>query len=192
MKERLPVTYSLVGLSVVITLLAKFGDNYTILAATVISTKVGTLEEILSGELYRLFTPAFIHFSIYHLVFNLLWVWILGGAIERIQGKRLLLLIFAVSAALSNIGEFYVSGPLFGGMSGVVYAFFGYVWMQSIFNPRMFGRVMPPAVVPIMLIWFAVCWTGLIGNIANVAHTTGLIIGLIWGRAHTLRLTGRI
>ena len=32
-----------------------------------------------------------------------------------------------------------------------------------------------------LLIWFVVCFTGLVGNIANAAHTLGLIVGVIAG-----------
>ena len=32
-----------------------------------------------------------------------------------------------------------------------------------------------------LLIWFVICFTGLVGNIANAAHTLGLIVGVAAG-----------
>lgn len=180
--KQLPVTTSLVAATVVITLLTEFGSNLDFLWVLIISKTMIQALEILNGEVWRLWTPTFIHFSIYHLVFNLLWVWIIGGAIERKQGSMTLLFLYLVSAAISNYAEFVFSGPMFGGMSGYAYALFGYLWMQSKFNPAEYRSVVPSAIIALALVWFVVCWVGLIGNVANYAHTAGLIIGIIWGR----------
>ena len=57
-----------------------------------------TLSTMLSsGELWRIWTPMFMHFSLLHILFNLLWVWMIGGAIERLQGTThfILLVLFS-------------------------------------------------------------------------------------------------
>ena len=184
----MPITYGLIGMSVFVTLLSGFGSDARIVSTALISgSSFGVLDEIQTGEVWRLVTPTFIHFDIYHLVFNLLWVWVCGGAIEKRQGWLFYLLIFTISASVSNLAQYYFTGPAFGGMSGVVYAFLGYVWMQMRTNPIAYAGVMPKAVVPLMLIWFIACWLGLISNVANVSHTAGLIIGVVWGRIHALK-----
>lgn len=33
-----------------------------------------------------------------------------------------------------------------------------------------------------LLIWLVICFTGLVGRVANTAHVTGLVVGMIWGR----------
>ena len=77
--------------------------------------------------------------------------------------------------------QYAFSGPLFGGMSGVVYACFGYVWISGLFNPT-FGLRLRPPVVYILLGWLAVAGSGVFSvfglHIANTAHVVGLICGL--------------
>ena len=178
-------------MSIFISLLSGFGQDGRILNITYLSTTSPGIGEVLEGQVWRLMTPAFIHFGIYHLVFNLLWVWVCGSVIERKQGSLLYLLIFAVASSLSNLAQFAVSGPAFGGMSGVVYALIGYLWMQMQFNPIRYTGSIPKAVIPLMLIWFVICWLGIISNVANVAHTVGLVVGITWGRVHAMIASSR-
>jgi len=138
-------------------------------------------EAIMDGDFWRLLTPVFLHFGLAHIVFNMLWLWQLGGPLERRLGSPELLTLIVVVGVLSNLAQyFFKPDSLFGGMSGVVYALLGYFWMQGRFNPR-FGMALRQPIVIMMLIWFVVCWLGVVGNIANMAHTAGLILGVVWG-----------
>jgi GlpG protein len=136
---------------------------------------------IRQGEYWRLITPIFIHFGFTHLLFDMWWLWDLGKLIERRKGTVFFLILVVVSAVISNLGDFAWSGPnLAGGMSGVVYALFGYVWMKGLLQPQ--ERLgIHQQVVWIMLAWLVLCMTGTLGNIANGAHVFGLIVGVIFG-----------
>lgn len=139
------------------------------------------LADVLGMELWRLFTPIFVHLGALHLLFNMMWLWDLGSAIERLKGGTFLALFVAASGAASNLAQYAITrSPNFGGMSGVVYALLGYVWMQGRFNPA-FGIALHGSTVAMMLAWYALCWTGWLGPIANWAHTGGLILGVAWG-----------
>jgi len=191
--KQYPVTFTLIGICIAVALLTYFGSRPQITALLLISSHPSELIEIKNGEYWRLLTPAIVHFNVYHLVFNVLWVWMLGSAIESKSGKGRLLSIFIVAAVVSNYFQFSVSGPYFGGISGVVYAIFGYVWMRARYNPWQYGNAIEPIVVWVMMIWYAVCLFLLFSFVANTAHTVGLIIGLVWGRveAHIVK-RGRI
>jgi len=174
-------TLLLISVSILVALSSEFGSSLVPLQPLFISTTFNqVLPEFRSGEFWRLITPIFIHFGILHLAFNMLWLWDLGGAIERIRSWLLLLRLVLLMGIFSNLAEYIYSGPAFGGMSGVVYGLLGYIWMQGHFNPR-FGLYLRIPIVIMMLVWFVLCWSGLVGNIANMAHTIGLLIGIVWG-----------
>lgn len=142
--------------------------------------KRGDFADIREGQIWRLATPVFIHFGFIHLLFNMMWLWDLGRALEsRFRALRFALLVLAVSLA-SNITQAIVSQGNFGGMSGVVYGLFGFVFMRQKFHPA--GDVrLNPQIVPFMLIWLVVCFTGAVGPVANGAHVAGLVAGGVIG-----------
>jgi GlpG protein len=85
-----------------------------------------------------------------------------------------------VLAILCNTGQYIVSGPLFVGMSGVVYGLLGYIWMMTQFQvPTLY--ILSPQTVMFMLIWLGLCLVGIIPNVANTEHVVGLLIGVAWG-----------
>lgn len=141
------------------------------------------LPEIQRGQAWRLITPIFLHFGIFHIVFNMLWTWEFGRLIEARHGAFGLLGLSALIAMISNLGQYYVSGPVFGGMSGVIYGYFGYLWIQGLFNPTYHLRLNPP-VVYMLLGWLLLGWSGIFTllfdlHIANTAHTVGLLSGIV-------------
>ncbi len=140
----------------------------------------GGLPEVRRGQVWRLFTPIFLHFGILHILFNMLWLRDLGSMLEARKGSWKLLLLVLVFAGMSNFAQYLMSGPNFGGMSGVVYGLLGYIWMQGKFNSA--SRLsLQPQTVTFMVAWFFLCLTGLVGPIANTAHAIGLTLGITWG-----------
>lgn len=136
-------------------------------------------------EWWRLLGPAFIHFSALHIVFNLLWWGMLGAKIERTLGVSMLLIVFVISATVSNAAQALFSDPvqgnllLFGGLSGVVYAVMGFVWWLGWLRPS-WGLSLPNSIVGFMLIWLVLGYADILWvNMANAAHTAGLISGCL-------------
>lgn len=138
------------------------------------------LSEIRQGQVWRLVTPIFMHFGWIHLIFNMMWLADLGSMIERSKGTWFLVLLVLLTAVVSNLGQYLVSSPYFGGMSGVVYALLGYAWMLSRYDPSK-GVRLHQTTVTMMLVWFVLCFTGVLGPIANTAHAVGLGLGVGWG-----------
>ncbi|WP_235839782.1 rhomboid family intramembrane serine protease GlpG [Cognaticolwellia mytili] len=135
-----------------------------------------TLEQIMRAP-HRLLGPALFHFSWLHIVFNTMWWWQLGGSIEKIFGKASLLKLFLATALASNVGQFMVDGPSFGGLSGVVYGLVGYVWWLGWLMPEK-GLSLSKPIIGFMLFWLLLGYTSILPfNIANTAHLLGLVSG---------------
>ncbi|WP_428773631.1 rhomboid family intramembrane serine protease GlpG [Vibrio sp.] len=129
-------------------------------------------------QLWRWVTHALLHFSVLHIVFNLLWWWQLGGDVEKRLGPAKLLQIMLVSAALSGAGQFWVEGANFGGLSGVVYALVGYLWLIGVRAPQL-GLGIPKPILVFMLVWMVLGFVQPYMAIANTAHLVGFGSGLI-------------
>ncbi len=172
--------------------------------ATVELDSLGTLERqcynLMRGEIWRLITPAFLHMSFWHIIFNMYWLVVLGFSIERREGVACFLGLVVAGAALPNLmqaimpdvigGTPAFHGPgywvvPFGGFSGVGYAIFGFVWMRGTWKnvPEYF---LSPISV---MIWIAWLMLGIVGldrslvgfEMADWAHGGGLFIGLLFG-----------
>jgi len=200
-----PVTFWLIIISVVVTLSGGLGSGSSLtqwLSITEYAVVEGvrqfdlSLPEIREGQIWRLVTPIFIHaaltapFGLLHILFNMLWLKDLGQMIERSQGSRGLLTKVLVLAVLSNLGQFALGGPAFGGMSGVVFGLLGYSWMRGRFDLTS-GLFVHSQTIMMMTIWFFLCLSGAMGSIANGAHGVGLVAGIAWGYISALRVNSR-
>ena len=146
-------------------------------------------ERIARGQVWRLVTPAFLHFGPVHLICNLLWLMTLGRPLETLFGRIRYSLLVVVIAVASNIAEALADGVNFGGMSGVIYGLFGFVVVFARILPTR-GLQLDPRTIRYMLIWLVLCFTGMLGPIANAAHVTGLLTGGAIGGAVALHEGG--
>jgi len=192
----------LIVICVAVAIFSQAGDNQLALAPLKISQqyfdhKSGTayrlpeavpvldarfLPEIRSGQIWRLVTPAFIHFGLLHLLFNLMWLRDLGTFIENRFGAVYLGSFILITAVLSNLAQSAWGNPNFGGMSGVNYALFGFLWIRGKYD-RHVAWQLNKNIVYTMLIWFVLClipeFFGV--SVANTAHAVGLAAGMLWG-----------
>jgi GlpG protein len=143
-----------------------------------------TLQEVTavvwSGQVWRLVTPVFLHFGVLHIAFNLMWLRNLGGPIELVRGTRSFLILVMILAVTSNISQLYWGGPAFGGMSGVIFGLIGYVWMKGRTQPHL-GLGLTTDQVVYSFLWLFLCMGGAVGGIANAAHLSGFVVGILLG-----------
>lgn len=169
--------------------------------AYMVSPEPNSLRTIERGQVWRLITPVFLHqrngrMALLHVGFNMYMMFMLGPILERRIGSMHFLLLNLGLALASNLAqgvipmllvdtalqryEIYYGSVNFVGYSGAVYGLFGYLWMRSNNDPT-FGLMIAQSSVIILMIWFFLCWFGVMGGIANLAHTGGLVAGLVIG-----------
>jgi len=128
-------------------------------------------------------TNVFIHLQLWHLAFNLYWLWQFGTRIMTAIGVRKWGLLFLLSAFVSSGFQLLCSGELGIGASGVVYAFFGFMWVTKNKYP-IFQEMITKQNVALFLGWLILCvvttWLK-IWNIGNAAHISGLLFGMLLG-----------
>jgi len=163
------------------------------------SAPLGMLVALMTQQPWRLVTPIFVHFGLIHLLFNMYMLSQLGTLVERRGSRRDLLLLVFVGGALSNLAQMCFpelftlpwarTGPYpAGGMSGVLYAIFGFAWIRGRHDPSS-GLALPPNLVTLLLVWLVVCSFNWPVSAANTAHVAGLVVGMAYGFA-TLRREG--
>ena len=143
------------------------------------------LPEICQGEIWRLFTPMFIHFSFLHFLYNAIWIVIFGTLIEKRQGIWVLALLVLVTASLSGLAQYAVRGPAFGGISGVVCGLLGYIWTRDMLDPGARLHLERDVLVVGLCscLWGSI---GIAGHLAQIIHAAGFAIGLVIGIASGL------
>lgn len=190
-----PLTFVLICASIVVFILSKMGeDSGSIMGLFITSFDMSGgyvrsergLSEVRHGQIWRVVTPMFVHFGIIHILFNMLWLRDLGSMIEARQSTWHLAVLALAIAAVSNVAQYLVSGPVFGGMSGVVYGLLGYIWIRGKLDPAS-GLFLHQSTVTMMIVWFFLCYTGLLGSIANTAHAVGLVMGMAWGYLSSIK-----
>lgn len=129
----------------------------------------------LDGQWYRLFTAAFLHVSVMHLLFNMLALYVVGTAVEPRLGRARFLTVYVGSALAGSVLS-YVVDPAFTatvGASGAVFGVFGALFVLALrlrFDIR--------GVIAVIVINAAIGFIpGL--NINWRAHLGGLIAGAL-------------
>ncbi len=126
-------------------------------------------------------SPIFLHFSIEHLIFNGLMFWYLGRMVELATGRIFFAALLVVLALAGNMSQLLVSGPLFGGLSGVVYGLMGFA---CVYQLTVMNLSIPKGLFYLAGGWLLLGVSGIFSalglfNVANAAHVGGLLSGLI-------------
>lgn len=182
--RRAPLVFVLIGLSIFATLWTDRGRQPAAdvlrfvgpAPATATPAVNSVLRDVAGGQLWRLVTPVFVHLSLWHLLFNMYWLYKFGVQIEDRRGTVTLGLLVLAIAILSNVAQAVIESPYFFGMSGVGFGLFGYIWIKTTFEPQL-GLFVDRTTAVIFMIWFFLCLSGIVGPIANTAHGAGLAVG---------------
>ena len=119
----------------------------------------------------------------------MIWLYTLGRQCELNLNKiRFLFLILAISGISNSAQYYWEPWIIFGGMSGVVYGLFGFIWVNSKFDA--WGPyIIRPAEIWILIGWLFLSMTGVVGSVANAGHVMGLVSGSVVGYV-SIRLAG--
>ena len=139
----------------------------------------GELVGVAFGDWYRLISSAFLHelpsggFGIFHILFNMYALYVVGPALERLLGHARFLAIYLVSALGGAVLYYWLVPPNGApaiGASGAIFGLFG-AWFVLSKRLRLDARMIVALIVINLVISFAVA------NIAWQDHIGGLVAG---------------
>jgi membrane associated rhomboid family serine protease len=135
---------------------------------------------IWGGKYWAIFSCAFVHREVWHLVFNVYWLWILGKAIEFEIGRWRWLCFVVLSIPICSVAELAFANTTGVGASGFICAAFGFMWISRKCYPS-FSSIINKSNVVVFIGWLGLCLLLTyfkIWNVPNVAHGAGLLFGI--------------
>jgi membrane associated rhomboid family serine protease len=125
------LTYLLIGINVLVFLGGALGGASAtggggLGGSTLLTEGALSRDAVADGEYWRLLTSGFLHSGLFHLLFNMLSLWILGSMLEPAIGRLRFALIYLVSLLCGSFGALLLepdgltvgaSGAIFGLMA---------------------------------------------------------------------------
>lgn len=130
---------------------------------------------------WMLITSMFLHANIGHIMYNMLALALFGSILEGIIGSRKFLWIYLIGGIIAGI----VATPFYTAALGASGAIFGILGVLTVLRPKMviWLNFMPVPMWLAAVIWAIIDISGVFlpGNVANIAHLSGLFFGLVVG-----------
>lgn len=161
---------------------------------------VPMFEKLKEGEFWRPVTPIFLHNDIFHLLFNMLWLVVLGRQMEQRIGTKKLIIFVLLAGVFSNTAQYLMSGPNFIGFSGVLCAMLAYIWQRQKWAPWEGYQVQNQTLMFIFIFILGMAslqflsflsevslGTSFAPGIANTAHLSGALFGYLLSKLNIIR-----
>lgn len=135
-------------------------------------------EGVADGQYYRLVTSMFAHQEIWHIGFNMLSLWWLGGPLEAALGRARYLAVYFVSGLAGSALAYLLADPGTQtlGASGAIFGLFG---ATAVLMRRLNYDLRPIIALLVINLIFTFGWSG----ISWQAHIGGLVAGVVTGYA---------
>ncbi|HEX3541067.1 MAG TPA: rhomboid family intramembrane serine protease [Acidimicrobiales bacterium] len=161
-----PVVAVLIAVNVAVFLLTRAHPTWQVHYAQIPSA-------VAHGQVYRLFTAAFLHENVTHLLFNMASLLAVGPPVERAMGRGRFLVLYLLAAVGGSVCAF-VFGPalVIGvGASGAIFGIFG-AWFSLARASRADTGVI------VLLIGILLAYSFYDPRIDWRAHVGGLVTGV--------------
>lgn len=137
----------------------------------------GPPEGVAEGQWYRLVTSMFLHQEVWHIAFNMLGLWWLGGPLEAVLGRVRYLALYLLSGLAGGALTYWLAAPNQPslGASGAIFGLLG----ATVVLMRRLNYDMRPVfmILALNLVITFNPW----GGIAWQAHVGGLVAGVLIG-----------
>lgn len=170
------VTLGIILINFILFLLMYVLGNGSTDASTLV--KFGALYKpfVLSGEYFRVFSTAFLHIGVIHLLVNSYSLYVIGSQMESFLGKIKFLFVYLVSAISGSLMSLIFTDAVSAGASGAIFGLLGSMLYFG-YNYRVFfGNVLKSQIIPLIILNLFI--GVMLPGIDNAAHIGGLVGGL--------------
>jgi len=163
------------------------GLNFLVFIFVNINSDLLNLLALKPGDLFSapwtLFTCIFTHYSLWHILFNMLTFFFFGRFVMSLLGTGYMLLIYLVGGVVGSLFFAFMAPHSSAiGASGAVYALGGaLIVLRPQLRVIMFPLPIPIPLWAAILVGFVILLLPGAGGIAWQAHLGGLVFGLIAG-----------
>ena len=171
------VTYILIGINVAIFILMNIlGSSTNVVTLLKFGANYAPL--IKAGEYYRLFTAAFLHIDILHLLCNMYALYIVGSQMESFLGKTKYLFVYIMSSIIGSLMSMvFMNDTISAGASGAIFGLFGSLLYFGYYYRIYLGNMLHSQIIPIILLNLALGFV--ISGVDVFAHIGGLVAGIL-------------
>jgi membrane associated rhomboid family serine protease len=136
--------------------------------------------DIFDGSYWGLISSNFLHVDLWHIGFNVYWLWIFGKKIEFESKNAFYVFLILSSAFVSSVIQLSFADSTGIGLSGIGYSLFGYILIKSRTEVA-YKDFLDKRTIMLFLLWLVLCicltqfklW-----EVGNAAHVGGLIWGM--------------
>ncbi len=138
----------------------------------------------LGGQYWRILTCLFVHFNIFHLGGNMLFLWLLGKQLDRYLSRAQTLVIYMFTGAASSLASLawhptFLSAGSSGAIFGQAAVLIALLGLPKLSLPR--GRILGTMLLLVFLIPFQLLSETFSKRTDYAAHAGGLVSGLVIG-----------
>jgi len=159
------------------------------------------LNKVLSIRLvWQLFTYLFLHGGIFHLLFNMLALWMFGSPLESDWGRRRFLRYYFVCGAGAGLFDLALNLLVGGGRPtiGASGAIYGVLLAFGVCYPEqtvLMNFLFPIKAKYMVMIYAAIALYSSLGvnsGVSNIAHLGGMVVGFVYLKSGLTRMQVRL
>lgn len=169
------LTYVLLALNVLMFFIVELNGGSTTENLIAFGAKYNPA--IIAGEWWRIISSMFLHVGFLHLFMNMLALYYLGIAVERIYGSFRFLLIYLFAGIGGGLASFAFTANVAAGASGAIFGLFGALLFFGIVHKRIFLQTI--GINLFVIVGINLVFGFVVPQIDNGAHVGGLIAGFL-------------
>jgi rhomboid protease GluP len=132
---------------------------------------------IIDGEWWRIISSMFIHIGFLHIAMNMIALYYLGSAVERMYGSLKFFIIYIMSGIVGSLISFALNTNVAAGASGAIFGLFGALLYFGLTKRNLFAQTIGSNLIFVIVLNIVLGFT--IPNIDMYAHLGGLFGGFL-------------